>query len=304
MTRDISSDIPDWTNFPEPSLRDQEFYFRLAPTGESSLTNRLPINEYDQLLRQAPGGPLEPTLEERQPLREVVAAAMEQLSEQEQFVLDAVHSERLSNAQLAERLGVSKTQAWRLIQSATDTLRTLLESNPIVQERLDMTVINEDFDIDIVPTNWRDAAHIALLDLAPVGANLTDRVCNAMINTRIERLRNAVRQGRSAEVQCYSLLAGIGLAASHMLNNRGLWDVDEILDLLCRKQNDYGHTNILAFGVVGLAVRTSDKVARWNHLSERSVEALAEPLIDALVDIVGYAAIAQMLAQDTFKLSL
>lgn len=134
--RDIASNIPNLQEFPEPSLRDQEWYYRLGATRESSLADRAPVNEYDAMMRAAPGESVEETIGERQELRESVVDAVEGLTERQQFIIDAVHSERLSHAQLGVRLGVSKTQANRLLKEAEQALRELLLQDPMIRERM------------------------------------------------------------------------------------------------------------------------------------------------------------------------
>ena len=76
----------------------------------------------------------------------------------------------------------------------------------------------------------------------------------------------------------------------------------EVADIVIKKQHDYGHDNINAFGEFGVLVRTSDKVARLRNLLDK--EGVTEPRIDAWVDIIGYGIIALMLDRDTFKLEL
>lgn len=77
---------------------------------------------------------------------------------------------------------------------------------------------------------------------------------------------------------------------------------NELVDFLCKEQNDYGHDNTLTFGEFGLLVRTNDKVARLRNLQGK--EGKSEPRIDAWRDIAGYAIIALMLDRDWFKLEL
>jgi len=76
--------------------------------------------------------------------------------------------------------------------------------------------------------------------------------------------------------------------------------------MLCRKQHDYGHGNISKFGLVGVAVRMCDKIARAENMSRKNgVSAqITEPLKDAYEDIIGYAVIAVMLYRGTFMLPL
>jgi hypothetical protein len=84
----------------------------------------------------------------------------------------------------------------------------------------------------------------------------------------------------------------------------GLWSPNMIGKMLARKQHDYGHGNINAFGMIGVAVRMSDKVARLLNLIAKGAEAENESLTDTWLDIVGYAVIAQMLLAETFNREL
>lgn len=77
---------------------------------------------------------------------------------------------------------------------------------------------------------------------------------------------------------------------------------NELAELVIRKQRDYGHDNINAFGELGLIVRTNDKIARLRNLHGK--EGITEPRIDAWRDIAGYAIIALMLDEGTFNLDL
>ena len=76
----------------------------------------------------------------------------------------------------------------------------------------------------------------------------------------------------------------------------------EVADLVIRKQRDYGHDNINAFGEFGLVVRTNDKVARLRNLHGK--EGVTEPRIDAWRDMAGYAILALMLDDGSFNLEL
>ena len=78
----------------------------------------------------------------------------------------------------------------------------------------------------------------------------------------------------------------------------------ELVELVIRKQRDYGHDNINAFGEFGLLVRTNDKIARLHNLHCKGSQGITEPRIDAWRDIAGYAIIALMLDRDWFKLEL
>lgn len=99
-------------------------------------------------------------------------------------------------------------------------------------------------------------------------------------------------------------LIALGPIAATELDTMGMWSPNMIGKMLARKQHDYGHGNINAFGMIGVAVRMSDKVARLQNLIARGAEAENESLTDTWLDIVGYAVIAQMLLAETFNREL
>ena len=76
-----------------------------------------------------------------------------------------------------------------------------------------------------------------------------------------------------------------------------------VCTLIAHKQYNYGPRNILDFGILGIIIRTNDKVARLNNLmNNRSAESsLAdETIVDTLSDLMGYSIVAAMLA-DTIE---
>jgi hypothetical protein len=92
-------------------------------------------------------------------------------------------------------------------------------------------------------------------------------------------------------------------ALQWLLDNHPPFQHEEMVELLCRKQHDYGHNNITNFGIIGVAIRICDKIARIDNLSKRS-QPNNESLVDSYIDIVGYTMIAIMLNEDSFKLPL
>jgi hypothetical protein len=72
--------------------------------------------------------------------------------------------------------------------------------------------------------------------------------------------------------------------------------------LVIRKQRDYSHANILAFGLYGVLVRANDKVARLKNLQGK--EGVNEPRLDSWRDLAGYSIIAIMLQRGWFELEL
>lgn len=81
------------------------------------------------------------------------------------------------------------------------------------------------------------------------------------------------------------------------LEKAWLRKAQEIYELFCKKQHDYGPTNIGMAGIRGVAIRTADKVARLWELSGlrgEEKEANNESLRDTLMDIADYGIIALM----------
>jgi hypothetical protein len=80
--------------------------------------------------------------------------------------------------------------------------------------------------------------------------------------------------------------------------------IEGICAFLARKQHDYGHGNILAFGQRGVIVRLCDKLSRLYNLDRFDLDPSNESLVDTLLDIIGYCTISDMLTEDTFTLPL
>jgi DNA-directed RNA polymerase specialized sigma subunit len=106
---------------------------------------RRPETPIEALMMAAPMTNTQESVMELQPLREAVADCIEQLSEQDQFIIDAINSEMVSLQKLAERMGVSKPHAWRLRNAAYERLSLLLRSNPYIRERLNLDEDEPDY---------------------------------------------------------------------------------------------------------------------------------------------------------------
>lgn len=86
-------------------------------------------------------------------------------------------------------------------------------------------------------------------------------------------------------------------------DERALDASTEALELLVKKQGDYGPKNITnAPGgpMMGLAVRLHDKVARLTHILTSNNEPNFESLRDTMLDIANYGLIGVMVLDDTF----
>jgi hypothetical protein len=253
-----------------------------------------PSNPMQALMEAQPGHHPTESRQELQGLREAIVDCIDQLKPEHRFIIEAIQSERISFAALALRLGVSKTHAHRLHEQALAAIKPLMLTNTIIRERLLLTP---------TPT-WNEAARTALLELAPTGFLLVaDSHRQIVDNVEIAK-RRVMRQPLPPSVRIVSPIVKAAKYAAVVLEDVGEWSVDDMVELLCSKQNDYGHGNILAFGLVGLVVRLSDKVARLENLLTTGRAPRNEAVLDTFRDIVGYAVIAQMLRDDTFILEL
>lgn len=78
----------------------------------------------------------------------------------------------------------------------------------------------------------------------------------------------------------------------------------QLLEVLVRKQQDYGHENIARFGRLGLLVRVHDKIARLENLLGSGAKPNNESILDNIGDVIGYAAIGGMWERGSFLLAL
>lgn len=217
---------------------------------------------------------------------DLVAAVVDRLPENLRDVINAVYAEQTPFSELAERLGCSKTQAWRRTKAALAAVRREIETSPAITRRFN------------VYDTWNDASEAIIRSL--------DRTMPrpALIGTIEHCARSLaadVRDGNDLSPMQFTV---IGTEAVGELKSRGLWQPEAFHALLCSKQADYGHQNILAFGTVGVAVRMHDKVARLLNLTSRNAGPLNEPLLDTWLDLIGYSVIAEMLHNNTFTLEL
>ena len=230
---------------------------------------------------------IEESAEELQPLREAVAICIEQLDEQDQFIVNSVNSEFVSYDELGKRLGVSKPHAWRLKNNAYARLQQLLVMHPLIRKKV--RVVN----------TWEQSASQWVMHMASLATDPKE--------IQIEKLQRLITSGRIClfeqdELPVSLLWTEIAIQAIQDLRRTNDWDSGEMATLLASKQHDYGHGNITAFGMKGVLVRLSDKIERYINL--KSKKAQNESKTDTLRDIVGYCVIALMLNDETFNLDL
>ena len=233
---------------------------------------------------------IEESAEELQPLREAVAICIEQLSEQDQFIVNAVNSEFLSYEELGKRLGVSKPHAWRLKNDAYAKLQQLLTMHPLIRKKV--RVVN----------TWEQSASQWVMHIASFTHTEPKKVNIDKLQKLVSSARVCLFENNDTPVSL--LWTEIAMEAIQELRLKKEWDSGQMSTLLASKQYDYGHGNITAFGLQGVLVRLSDKVERLINLKSKTGTAKNESLLDTLRDIVGYCVIALMLNDETFGLDL
>lgn len=62
----------------------------------------------------------------------------------------------------------------------------------------------------------------------------------------------------------------------------------DVIDIVIKKNADYGDNNLLRDGLLGVAIRLGDKVERIKNLCLNEAE-VDESIDDTLRDIIGYA---------------
>ena len=245
-----------------------------------------PATPLEALMRCAPHQIPDESAEELQPLREAVADCMTALGTQDRFVLEATESERLSHRELGERLGMTKENAHnahRYVVQARNNLEVLLRAHPIIQGRIP----------ELEATSWEQAA--------------ADAVNFIRVEAAVhfpKPYKESVKEGKAALKDQWGganltrTLIELGATALAELYTHGL-KAEDVTDILIDRHHKYGPGNILEFREMGILVRMSDKVARLANSREDFAD---EAATDALIDLVGYAAIAHMLWNGTFTL--
>ena len=95
-----------------------------------------PVTPSQAMLETKPNQPIEISALERLELREVVASALENLTPEEVWILNALLFERLSLRQAGRILQIPKTTLARRRDKILKKLKKILENEPLVREYL------------------------------------------------------------------------------------------------------------------------------------------------------------------------
>ena len=146
-----------------------------------------------------------------------------------------------------------------------------------------------------------DALHVIDEACGPIDFDIDEDVALGHVASLVAGMRSAANSEEWDERFLVDELVQVGAYALRVCFQADIV-LKDILELLIRKQHAYGRGNILAFGLTGLHVRVSDKVARIDNLRGRDCD--WESKLDSWIDLVGYAVIAEMLRSETFDLPL
>lgn len=167
--------------------------------------------------------------------------------------------------------------------------------------------------MDIMVKSWQNAAEIAVSEIYDMAIPSKDAEVGSLIRFMRFRFDSALNSidnynyvtEQSLTMDGQVLWSFVGRHALNVLTITG-WrpDRNEMVATLIRKQKDYGPENIARFGNIGLLIRMHDKIARLENIYQKcdgefnkavNVNAVSdETIIDTLIDIIGYSAIALM----------
>lgn len=247
-----------------------------------------PQNFYDALMQTKPHEePLE-SLEDLMLLQEAIGKHLDRLTPRERWIVNGCISEMKSLQTIADELGFTKTHVWRLRNQAFDKLRRAMEADTTITKKIKLS------------QTWEQSAmkwvnHIAHDYIMPK----YNRHDDMMRVIRDEIVHYHFYDDTSGMEEAFKELASIAVSE---LRAREIWDTGFMTSLLCRKQHDYGPTNVNLFGLYGVIVRLSDKIERLANLRNR--KAVNESIDDTLMDVVGYCVVALMCLDQTFQLPL
>jgi hypothetical protein len=230
-------------------------------------------------------------------LADAIEHAMRQLTPLERAVFEA-RVEHTTYRDIAQQEGISVTHAHRLAAQALGKLEDLLAAEHAIRARFEIA--------DGKLRSWEAAAAYAAAELE-ANSDFSEpygRVSDALerLDTLSSEMGNRwIHDDPFYETEDHWLFAEAGAIAYAM----GQTSMRDILATLIDKQRAYGTRNILDYGLVGLAVRINDKVARLKNLLATGYQPeRSEAIEDTWLDIVGYSVVGILLLRDQFELPL
>lgn len=251
-----------------------------APVGPN------PIEELMASINQPLADPLSSAV------REAVADGIAKLGDKDKWLIEAVFVWGHSYSEIADMMGYrSKASVHGVVRQALNNLKMVLECDHRIIKLLGRK------GNAVAEETWADSSWTKVRAMGrSANAGSFDPI---VLDTHFKNMGDMVRNNNLDNI--HNICWAAGCEAARALVAMGEWDMEKLQDTLCSKQHDYGHENINAFGVIGVAVRLSDKIARWRNIKDRRNKVANETVVDTLVDMVGYAIISSMLEDGSFQ---
>lgn len=255
------------------------------PRPRYTTADRAPETDIEALMMAKPFEEPQQSNEDLLELRDAVAAIVDELDERSLWVINACISEGKSLQTIADELGMTKTHVWRIRNQAYEKLRRIMSADTTIRKSVRLA------------ETWDQSASQWVTYLADT-TEQTPITADELVEYRDAIVDYIATEPKHIE-HLFIVIAQRTIALLRLME---IWDTGEMVSTLCKKQHDYGHGNINRFGLMGVAVRLSDKVERYMNLKGR--EAKNESTNDTLIDVVGYCVVALMLLDETFQLPL
>lgn len=155
-----------------------------------------------------------------------------------------------------------------------------------------------------MPETWNESAESSITAVFSVILKRSDPSTTLLRKYLDDFIKSLYDRPAGNERAC-AHFSEIGAEAIEVARLRGIpLTLDHCLDVLIRKQKDYGPENIRRFGRQGLMVRLHDKIARLENLDASGRTPENESVQDTLLDITNYCAIGIMWERGEFLLPL
>jgi hypothetical protein len=155
-----------------------------------------------------------------------------------------------------------------------------------------------------MPETWNESAKSAITAVYSVVIPRNDP-SPKLLREYLDKFINSLYDRPAGSERACALFSEIGAEAIEIARLRMIpLSKEHCLNVLVKKQKDYGPENIRRFGRQGLLVRLHDKVARLENLEATGRSPQNESVEDTLLDIANYCAIGIMWERNEFLLPL
>ena len=100
------------------------------------LPSRQPDNDWQALMEAEPYNEPATPRDTIDAISDLIINCIDQLKEQDKFIIESINYEQITFVELGARLGVSNVHAWRLKNTAYDNLKKLLVQEELIQNLL------------------------------------------------------------------------------------------------------------------------------------------------------------------------